>query len=71
MNYPEIDWTLNVVRKCQLKEKFASAMIHYLEDNTLPIEENLARDTVLSSKAYLLHEGVLYHLLDAKTKETQ
>ena len=46
-----------------------SPIIRYLEDNVLPLDDKLARQILLSSESYLIHQGVLYHILDTKTKD--
>lgn len=65
---PEIQWTKEKVRACQLADENCGPLIKYLEDGTLPEEKAQAREVVLSSEAYLLEDGILYHLLDCKSK---
>ena len=52
---------LEEVIKCQMEDSDMSAMITYLQDGTLPEDQNKSRRIVLESKQFEVVEGVLYH----------
>ena len=62
---PELSWTKDIVKKCQLKDKFAGAMLTYLENGTLPGDKR-DKEIILSSDHYFIEDNILYHLLDRR-----
>ena len=68
---PQIQWDNSKVLQCQMKDESTRQIINYLENNVLPQDDKTAREIVLSSDVYLLHDNILYHLLDAKSKDTK
>lgn len=67
--YPNIEWSPEKVRDCQLKDDKIRPIIQYLENGSLPKEDQPARRIVLSSEAYIIENGVLYRILDTKARE--
>ena len=67
---PTTDWSLADVRNQQLQDPKVKPYIHYLEKGDLPEDDNEARKLLLSKDAFILEKGILYHLLDSKTKDS-
>ena len=67
---PSTDWNPIEVRKQQLQDPKIKDYITYFENGDIPDEDNEARKVLLSKDAYVMNDGVLYHLLDSKTKNT-
>ena len=64
---PEVEWSKDKIRECQLKDKNAGPMIHYFEKEVLAEDSKKAKEILLSCDTYFLEGGILYHLLDSKT----
>jgi transposase InsO family protein len=69
VQYPIITWTPTVVRKAQLADPHISAFIHFLEHGTVPLNDDLAKEVILSSHLYSLNDGVLYRLPTSRNKK--
>ena len=53
---------LNKVKADQRIDKFSKPIIEYLESNTLPIDNRIARNLLLEVDQYFMYDGVLYHI---------
>ena len=58
------------LRDAQKLDKHTAAMIQYLEDKTLPIDNKEAREIVLKADNYFLDNGILYHRTITRSKRT-
>ena len=65
-SYPDIKWTKERIRECQLRDKSITPYMKYLEIGELCEDDTLAREIVLSADSYVIEDGVLYHILDSK-----
>ena len=71
LNLPVVEWSPDKIRDCQLRDPEAGLLLKYLEDKILPQDDTKARQTVLASDMYLVHDRVLYHLLDTKIQDAK
>ena len=69
--YPDVKWTREKIRECQLRDKHIAPFIKYLEEWELDEDDKLAREVVLSCESYFCELGVLYHILDTKSTNPQ
>lgn len=51
-----------------LTDIFANSMMEYLEHDTLPKDSTKARDIILQSDHYFVHDGLLYHIWHTPAK---
>ena len=66
--YPTTKWTLEELRKHQLNDEWCKQMVDYLENNTLPGKNGIAREILLLSDRYVLNNKVLYRIRDTHKK---
>ena len=71
LHLPIVEWSPDKIRDCQLRNPEAGPLLKYLEDSILPQDDTKARQTVLASDMYLVHDRVLYHLLDTKIHDAK
>jgi transposase InsO family protein len=69
VQYPEIEWTNERVRKLQMKDNSCREIIEFLEDNKLPESDITARRILLTAHFYIIEEGVLYRLPAGRSKK--
>ena len=67
---PSLPTDVNVdhFKDAQLADPFAGPMIRFLDEDILPDNQRQARDILLQSDQYYVHEGILYHIWHTPAK---
>ncbi len=68
MNFYNLPFVLDTLRKCQSKDAFFSDIIKYLEDNRLPSNVKCQQSIIVEAENYLLFNTLLFHFTVKSTK---
>ena len=69
--YPDVKWTMERIRECQLRDKAVAPFLKYLETWEVDEDDKMTKEVLRTSDSYVTESGVLYHLLDTKSADPQ